>query len=60
MEVVYLLTAEIPSEFHCAQITTFHIQQRCGAFEQKPRNEFKICQIFDNYTAFGKLWKARN
>ena len=26
MEVVYLLTAEIPSEFHCAQITTFHIQ----------------------------------
>ncbi len=28
MEVVYLLTAEIPSEFHCAKITTFHIQQR--------------------------------
>ncbi|WP_232219157.1 hypothetical protein [Olleya marilimosa] len=26
MEVVYLLTAEIPSEFHCAQITTFHMQ----------------------------------
>jgi len=26
MEVVYLLTAEIPSEFHCSQITTFHMQ----------------------------------
>ena len=26
MEVAYLLTAEIPSEFHCAQFTTFHIQ----------------------------------
>jgi len=38
MEVVYLLTAEIPSEFHCAQITTFHIQQRCQQADQKPLN----------------------
>ena len=38
MEVVYLLTAEIPSEFHCAQITTFHIQQRCSQLNQNARN----------------------
>jgi len=37
MEVVYLLTAEIPSEFHCTQITTFHIQQRCGAFKNRTK-----------------------
>jgi len=34
MEVAYLLTAEIPSEFHCAQITTFHIQQRYKQVEK--------------------------
>ncbi len=34
MEVAYLLTAEIPSEFHCAQITTFHIQQRWQTFKK--------------------------
>ena len=46
MEVVYLLTAEIPSEFHCAQITTFHIQQRCPQYEKTARNhnnsDFKL------------------
>ena len=35
MEVAYLLTAEIPSEFHCAQITTFHIQQRCHSLAER-------------------------
>jgi len=38
MEVAYLLTAEITSEFHCAQITTFHMQHvTC-----KPRTIIRI------------------
>jgi len=41
MEVVYLLTAEIPSEFHCAQITTFHMQH-VGHNLNTNENEIKI------------------
>jgi len=48
MEVVYLLTAEIPSEFHCAQITTFHMQQ--VAYNCKP--QFKTCKIEIKITDF--------
>jgi hypothetical protein len=38
MEVVYLLTAEIPTEFHCTQITTFHIQQRWQQLKHNDEN----------------------
>ena len=40
MEVAYLLTAEIPSEFHCAQITTFHMQH-VRQYIEKPNQQEK-------------------
>jgi len=42
MEVVYLLTAEIPSEFHCAQITTFHMQHVVNNYETNFSTNFNI------------------
>ena len=50
MEVVYLLTAEIPSEFHCAQITTFHMQH----VTQHLRKAFVIILTLIGIVSFGQ------
>ena len=52
MEVAYLLTAEIPSEFHCAQITTFHMQHVVRKLK-------KLRTLLKKHFLIVKLWSIK-